>query len=351
MFEEDGTEAWNAFVNHCAEAWVFHTAEFVKAASYDYSFSIVLDGVVRGVCVLGRERRRLGSYLVGPGLALDESAQSEPVWRAVRKQLRALARRAGCDAVEFTLPPMAPANWSHTFETSHLKALGFSAGMRWRWAWEPLPAYVSVIHLGNELSEILREFHKGQKSNVRRCERLGFRCKALTGAEITETAWCEFEEIHRIRYARSGGRGFSARRLAHLFELAKQGKLILLCGYQESECIAAILVAADRQAAFYYAGGARDEARKNGAMAWIQYESIRCLKERGYRYYCLGFTVPELSGTASGGIGDFKKRFGGEQWPMLCGDLVCRRSGFLLKHIGHDLARRVARIFAKSNSE
>lgn len=340
-FSEINASIWNRFVDRCDEAWVHHAAEFVIASSYCYSFGIFLEDRLEGICAMGRERRRYGAYFSGPGVALSKRAQIPEVYDTILFYLRELARRTRTEAVEFTLPAMAPANHSRAYGDCNLSTLKFSPGIRWRKAWEHLPAYMSVVDLSRDSSEILRGFHKGQKANVRRCQKLGVASRAISGERCSDEEWVAFKEIHEITYARSGGATFSAQRIDGLREMVRLGTLILFNGYSEAECVASMLVAVGKKGAFYYAGGARDEARKNGVMAYMQFEIMRWLKEAEFRYYCVGFTVPMLTGSAGGGIGDFKKRLGGEQWPMLAGDLVVSRARFLLRHFSYDLLRRI----------
>jgi hypothetical protein len=98
-------------------------------------------------------------------------------------------------------------------------------------------------------------------------------------------------------------------------------------------CVTSILLATYKRRAFYSYGGARDDARKNGAMAWIQNEACIWLKEHGYKRYCLGFTISSLEGTYEGGVGDFKKRFGGDRWLMLSGELISHPLRYFIRHV------------------
>jgi hypothetical protein len=346
-FEDEDGSAWEAFVDQCDGAWLQHRGGFIRSVPYEHSFSMIIDGRISGVCVLGRERRRRGAYLTGPGLALLPSARSESVYRAVRGRLRAIARIACCEAVEFSLPPMAPANRRADIADTVVRSCGFSDHIRWRWAWEPLLAYHSVLDLRLELEEILRGFSKGNKASVKRCAKSGLRSTIRTGPEVTESHWDDFVRIHRMTYARSGGTPFSESRLRHLFGLTRQGKMALSSGFRNEECVTALLVAIDKGGAFYLAGGATDEARQQGAMAWAQYESIGWLKDNSFEHYCLGFTVPALSRSGAGGISDSKKRFGGEQWLMLAGDLVLRPLSFVGRQCGPDLVTRFVRRLAR----
>lgn len=341
-FQDEDAQEWDAFVDRCDEAWVSHRAAFIASVPYNESFSISIDGVLQGICVLGRERRRMGAYLTGPGIALQAQARTEPVYRAVRARLCELAARSRCEAVEFVLPPMAPANWRRQFADSGLRACALSSDIRWRHSWERLPAYFSVIDLGLDLEQLLRQFSKGQKANVKRCAKQGLQASVKTGAGVDDRDWSDFVRLHHLTYARTGGVPFAAGRLEWLLKLARTGKAALVNGVVDGGCVTSLLLTIDKGGAFYYAGGAQDEARRQGVMAWGQFAAMSWLKERGFAHYCVGFTVPALSGTETGGIGDFKKRFGGEQWPMLCGDLVVRATPYLFRHHGSDLVRGCA---------
>lgn len=346
-FREEDAGAWTSFIEQCEEAWVQHHPVFVASVPYDYSFSVRIDGVIRGVCVVGRERRRWGAYLAGPGLALLPGARTDFVRRAVRAQLREIANSARCEAVEFSLPPLAPANHRRAFADSILHEYDFSEGIRWRSAWEPLPAFYSVISLESDAETILGDFSKGQRASVKRCMKHGLQPLIQTGSEVRSEDWREFVRIHEVTYARTGGSAFSPGRLEQLLRLARLGKMVLVNGIDGGKCVTSLLLAIDKGGAFYYAGGADDEARQKGAMAWAQYAGICWLKKNLFRHYCVGFTVPALSETAAGGIGDFKKRFGGEHWTMLSGDLVLRPAAFAVRHHGRDVLARSAKTLLK----
>lgn len=345
--EDEDAHAWDAFVELCDSAWTHHRTAYIRSVPYGFSFSVVIGGAIRGICVLGRERRRRGAYLTGPGLALHPSARSGSIYQAVRRKLVDVARAARCEAIEFSLPPMAPENQRRDIAETALRGCGFSDHIRWRWAWERLPAYYSVINLQEELNEILRGFSKGNKASVKRCAKAGMQATVRTGPDLEETHWADFIRIHRMTYARSGGSPFSDTRLRYLFELARSGKAALVSGCRNDECVTTLLLAIDKGGAFYLAGGATDDARRQGAMPWAQYEGITWLKRNSFKHYCLGFTVPALSGTHEGGIGDSKKRFGGEQWPMLSGDLVLRPLPFVARHLAPDLLACCAQVVAK----
>ena len=343
-YQDTDRRVWASFVDRCDEAWVYHTPEFIEAAAYDCSFSVLVDGDLQGVCVLGRERRRLGAYLSGPGLALLPGAHQAWIYQGLLTKLHHLAVTARCECVEFVLPPLAPANYRRSFPDCVLGQCGFGDGIRWRRASEPLPGYFSVIDLTQDAGKILSAFSKGQKSNVKRCEKLNLRLNAFTAYDVTADVWADFVNIHKITYARTGGRSFSAEKLGGLYLLARTGRILLVNGYEGAQCVTSLLLAIGKGGAFYYAGGALDVSRQHGVMAWAHYQVICWLKEHGFEHYCMGFTVPALSGTEAGGIGDFKKRFGGEQWPMLCGDLILRPKAFLARHQAYDLFAGPARV-------
>ena len=136
-YQDTDRRVWASFVDRCDEAWVYHTPEFIEAAAYDCSFSVLVDGDLQGVCVLGRERRRLGAYLSGPGLALLPGAHQAWIYQGLLTKLHHLAVTARCECVEFILPPLAPANYRRNFAHCVLGQCGFGNGIRWRRASEP----------------------------------------------------------------------------------------------------------------------------------------------------------------------------------------------------------------------
>jgi len=343
-FRDESPEDWSHFVKECDEAWVFHTASFIDAFPYDFSFSIRIDGSIRGICVMGRVRRRSGAYFVGPGMALSAAAKNATVYGVLRTKLKDLAVSAGCQGAEFTLSPMAPAHFSKKFADSILYQFSFSEGARWRKSWETLPGFFSVIDLGLDVTQIIRGFSKGNKASVSRCKKLGLGLEVQTGQNTNRESWQDFVTIHRQTYRRSNGEPFSDERLDHLFLLVQSGHMALVNGIENGICVSSLLLATDKSGAFYYAGGAFDDARQKGIMAWTHSEAIRWLKENGYKRYCLGFTITALEGTVGGAIGDSKNRFGGNKWPMLCGDLILRPASFFIFQMAPEIVHLFLRV-------
>jgi len=327
-FQEENLEEWSEFVATCDEAWVFHTPAYIRSFPYDFSFSIRIDGCIQGICVMGRVPCRGGAYFVGPGGALSEEAKKPEVYNLLTKKIKSLASSVGCQRVEFTLSPMAPANTNKKFSDSLLHDCGFTEGGRWWRSWENLPGYFSVIDLHLEFDEIVRRFSRFNRVRVARCNELGLKVAVETGEAANKQSWEDFVRIHRLTYLRTNGEPFSDERLESLFHVVQAGHLMLLRVLDDGACITCLLLATDKGGSFYLAGGAVDTARQNGVMVWAHSEAIRWLKEKGYKYYCLGFTISSLEGTPIGSIGDSKKRFGGERWPMLCGDLILRPFSF-----------------------
>src|SRR5262249_182471 len=166
--EEDVAER-TEFVATWDEAWVLTTPAYIRSFPYDFSFSIRIDGCIQGICVMGRVPCRGGAYFVGPGGALSEEAKKPEVYNLLTKKIKSLASSVGCQRVQFTLSPMAPANNNKKFSDSLLHDCGFTEGGRWWRSWENLPGYFSLIDLHLEFDEIVRRFSRFNRVRVARC--------------------------------------------------------------------------------------------------------------------------------------------------------------------------------------
>lgn len=321
-FAEEDSDAWTDFVEECPEAWLHHLPEFAAAQPGNCSFSVRVDGRIAGVCVLARGRRKFGAVLSGPGLALATGADRDAIYRAVGDALRRLARRERCQAVEFVLPPLAPAFAGRGRDGTVLAALGFSRGLRWAYDLDFIDGYYSVIDLTQEMETILKGYSKGNRASAARCRKMGMSVVPSFGAALEEAAWENFRRIHRATYARSHGTPFTDSRLARLAAMVRAGRLALINIHRGSECVATVLLEIYKQGASYFAGGATDEARQQGAMAFAQYAAMEWAKGAGCVCYSMGPTYPALSDTPFGANGEFKKRFGGARWEILAGEMM-----------------------------
>ncbi len=330
-FKDENADEWMRFVETCDDAWLGHSPFYINAFNNEFSFSIRLNGALRGVCVLGSSPRRWGAYLEGVGMALAPEAHTQQVYEALKKKLKDLAVRAKCQAVEITLHPMAPANINRAFADTVLKRCGFSDGARWRRVWEIHGGFFSSIDLDQDLDAIVRGFSKGNKASVNRCKKLGFSVQIETGETAQRTAWDDFVAIHNHTYLRSGGQPYSQQRLELLFRLVQAGYLTLFTFRRDGICVASLVLSTFKRGAVYFAGGALDEARQQGIMAWAHAQAAHWLQQNGYKQYGIGFTIPALAETKDGAIGTAKKGFGGNKWPMLCGELVLRPVDFFLR--------------------
>jgi hypothetical protein len=181
------------------------------------------------------------------------------------------------------------------------------------------------------MTTILKGFTKGNRAIVGRAPRLSLSATFSTGPSFNDEDWNAFVANHIATYRRNSLSHFSADRLAYLAERVRAGQMLIGNCFDRNGCLASIMLGAYKGGLFYINGGRSDENLKAGAITYVHFAAMEWAKKHGFRSYCTGPSTPMARGTKSGDIGDFKKRFGGERWDYLAGELILDRRTHLRK--------------------
>ncbi|MEI7605901.1 MAG: GNAT family N-acetyltransferase [Rhodospirillaceae bacterium] len=330
-FHSSTTAEWDAFVESCSEAYICHLSRYVEASldgsSYsEFSFAIMDGDIFLAICVLRKTRVGLGNILSGPGVAISDHVDRRKAIDIIKKAIVNLSERLNCQSVAFHIPPMSPGQIGRRYFDSSLAQLGFSFGVRGNFL-DYDYAYVSVINLGQDNNTILKGFTKGNRADVTRCKRNGMSVVITHAVCPCDAEWHNFLTIHVQTFERNGLTPFDKARFTVLRESVQLGYLALVNAYDNTKCIASILIEIYKGGAYYLAGGCQTSSLSSGVMAFIHYSAMLWAKERGVSWYCMGSTAP----ASKTGYGEFKKRFGGEKYDLLSGELVVDRRGHLRK--------------------
>lgn len=332
-FTNESKEDWRQFVDLCPEAWLYHRPEMVEGAidgkEYaDWSFSIRRNGEIVGVCVLMRDSIGMGACLSGPGLALSPHTSRKETTLFAEEIIRQLAGKGGCQAVRFHLSPLAPGLVGQRYHESTLAELSFSFGVRGD-NLDYQTSYANMIDLSKDLGEILKGFTKGNRANVTKCAAMPFTVDIVAGDAVSDRQWSDFVDLHRLTFERNSLHTFDEKRLGRLRCAVSEGHIALVSAYKADNCIASIMLEMYKQGLSYSVGCCNEHALKIGAMAFIHYSAMQWGKEKKCLWYCMGSTSPMVHGD----YGDFKKRFGGEKFDLLSGELVLDRKAYMRKII------------------
>ena len=335
-------QEWSDFVQHCEEGWLNHLPEFVLNARKsgrwkDNSFYIRIDQKLIAVCVIGVERDGAGLILVGPGPAVLAEYRSKSVLALLEAEILERAKRHKCCAIRLVIHPCAPAMWRRRFVDSYLTRFKCSFGIR-----GITPDYEGGYHAVSDLSrsddEIFRDLSNGHKGNIKRCNRANLRVEQHTGPGLNADAWDDFLNVYQSTATRRGFRAVREAELGFIREKVEAGYFTLFNSYQDQRICATILLETYKNAAYYKAAGADQKGLALGAMVHLHFEAMKALRQRGFKYYCLGPIIPMIRGTVSGDIADFKARLGNERWDMLRGERILRRRSYYLRVLAPKLA-------------
>lgn len=334
-FENENQDLWSKFVDDCDCAWLHHTPAMMRLSHIERGgvnccFLIRHGSDLVSICVFSKYRSGLGSILSGPGIAILKDIHTRKTIDLIEVEINRIAGIYSCQAVRFFLSPLAPELKALRYHDSLLAELGFSFGVRGN-SLDYEAAYCSVVKLKSELKNILDDFTKGNRASVLRCRKMGITCSVFRGGSLSEPVWRDFIAIHKATFARNGLTPFSAARLECLAELVRSGYMGLVTAYEDDRPIASILLETYKDGVNYLAGGCTGEGLRIGVMAFTHFSAMEWAKLAGFSDYCVGTTGPMERGTKNGAIGASKKRFGGEKWDYLAGELVLDRRAYTRK--------------------
>ena len=328
---------WDAFVDGCGEAWIYHLSSFVIEAerrnnARDKSFAILKNGEIVAVCALLVRRHGCAFVLTGPGPAFSDTRKNKDVVNLCYERLEEVARENDCVAIRIWRSSLAPANFGLRYVDTDVTNYGYGCG----W-WGEMHGfdigYWVISDLSRSMDEILGGFDKEYRRYVRRCRDSDITSKIFDGTAGMEKGWDEFYALHVETMTRTSG-GMMSKEHIDFFQRAVAGqRAILYNAYDKEACVASVLVLLYKQGAYYEAGASSKVGLQQKAMIYLLYVAMCDLKERGIHYFNLGANIPSHRDTKWGTIGDFKRKFSTLRWDALVLEKITNRDAYFWRLI------------------
>ena len=324
---------WNAFVDGCGEAWIYHRSSFVMDASRlnnarDKSFAVLQNNEIVAVCALFIRKFGFAPVLMGPGPAFSDTRKNKDIMNLCYARMEDLARDNDCVAIRIWRSSLAPANFGLRYVDTDVTNYGYGCG----WWGEMLgfdTGYWTIVDLLLSKEEILANFDDHHRRYTRKAQKGGLTLQVFGGETITNDAWNEFCALHEETMARTSSGVIPDDGRAFLRQEIAEQRAILYSLYKGRECVASILLFVYKTGAYYEAGGASKLGLELRATVYLFYLAMCDLKARGIHYFNVGANIPSHRGTKWGTIGDFKRRFSTLRWDALVLERPINRDAYL----------------------
>jgi hypothetical protein len=316
------SDDWNAFVDDCDEAWLWHRTELIDAfatwdGASDQSFAIRDGGKILAVVPLHLTRGRMLGLVGwntlessgGPACANGMAAkQRKKVLTEARGHLEALASRSKARQALFSLPVMAPA-WrgERCPRVNPLLDLGCRNTLTQSW----------VIDLRRPMAEIRRAYSETTRQEIKKAEQSGVSVREARGAADLEA----YYELHCETYRRTGATPRTKRYFQNIFDVLVEKNLCrIVFLIKDGAVIAAHNTGLYKGGAVYWTGASRND-KAAGETRLLFDNQLAAARERDCEWYETGEAFPNLQHGKLKGLSDYKKSFGGEIYPFFRGSL------------------------------
>ncbi len=337
---EIGQVAWDAFVHQADEAWLWHLFHFQDAFATwpgrrDLSFAVVdtRQGEVLAAIPLQLIRRTKGQVLTinlleslgGPACAdgLPEKTRQQ-IRQAAQDRLLALAEQYQSLAIDFALPPLAPAyRGERCPRVNPLLFLGCDNTL----------TQTYMIDLRHSEEELWQGLSGNCRNMVKRAEKEG-----VTVREADSLADLErYYQMHLETYRRTAAPPHPFAYFQQIWEnFTRRGYSHIFLAEFQGEVVAAANMGAYKGAMIYWTGASKNNLPSPGVNNLLQWHAISYARSHGYEWYESGEAFPHLKEGKLKGLNDFKKSFGGELYPFYRGRLVMRKHLHLLYTFYHN---------------
>lgn len=192
----------------------------------------------------------------------------------------------------------------------------------------------NIISLDISETEIFSNIRKGHKADIKTAIKNCYTLDFFAQENISQEAFNIYKNLHLTA---AGRKTRPDESWDLMFEFIKDGFSVLVLERVNGEYVAGALVFTYKNAAYYGSGATHpDFERVKGIGHLLQWEIIRYLKKRGYRYYETGWNFyPVLSQEVVSdkelNIAFFKSGFGGEIYPLFRGEKFYNKEYFKRK--------------------
>ncbi len=322
-FEDIPAAEWDELVNQSPEGWLYQSSAWIEyaqqAGSQSVSFALrTQQGKLAAVFPLYRQDlsrlgwrrlRRLYTGLSGPVIAagLQESFR-QTVWKQLFLEVDRIAAEQQIDILQVRLTNMAPAYQPR--RRDDVNPL-FSVGLLSPLSVDPFSIcqpLSRVLDLNKLPEQLLKEMDGDCRAAIRQAKRNGITVEL--SAERRDLL--DFAALHQANWNRTG---LNAHELDYFYSMwdrfhACGAMKVLFARYQDKR-IAAVIVHAFKDAAFYWAGcsdAAFLKLRPNNLLLW---EAIQHVRSCGARWFEVGYYYPSNGPSRKEfNIGQYKSQFG-----------------------------------------
>lgn len=332
-FEEIPSTQWDAFVDGCGEAWIYHLSSFVVEEArindaLDKSFAILQGGEIVAVCALFIKRIGVALLLTGPGPAFSQAPKRKDLATFCYARMEELANENDCVSIRIRRTSLAPANFGLRYVDCDATNYGYSNGY-----WGEMHGfdvgYWVISDLSPSRDDILSSLYDEHRRHVRRCQRNGFIVRVFDHETDAEKGWNEFDALHAETMTRTSSGVMSKERIDFLRRAVAERRAILYNVYDKEVCLASDVIFLYKQGAYCEAGASSKAGLQSRAMIYAIFVAMCDLKERGIQYLNIGANIPSHHDTKWGTIGDFKRRFSPLRWDILVLEMVINRYAYL----------------------
>ena len=330
-YEEVGQAAWDDFCAQSNDAWFLHTSNWLrytlayKPGNQSYSFAVVQNGLVQGICPLIAETADLfdrqflqfsyaGEPCPMPALGNDINArQRKKILDCMTSHIDGLAfqHKVGRSSFRFN-------TLSDSYSTTYR---GIPFNFLAQYGYLDHCMYSQVLSLSPDEKNILRSMRKGHRHNV---------TQAKKELEVDVFNWQNvsmkiFEQYKKLHAKAAGSQTRSESTFDMMYDWIKEKKSVL-CGARSNGKYVGFALAFAYKTGGLYASACNDpEFVGNFTGQGIQWELICHLKAAGIQNYDLGLQfwgnqIHHIPDSKALSIANFKRGFGGITVPVFWGE-------------------------------
>ncbi|MDP3741290.1 MAG: GNAT family N-acetyltransferase [bacterium] len=323
---------WDDFCEQSSDAWFWHTtiwldycgaykpAHLPGLSPENKSFLVRDDGKILAVCPLFVEtiagEKQISSGNIPayfPALAPDLSlAQREKTIKFIFEHVGKLAREFGVMRAVFQAAVLAPALANKHFTPfNYLVKLGYLDSS----------INTQIIDLNKDEKALRADMSHGHDAAVAAGSKL-FSVQVYDKANLTRQIFDQYVAWHEL----AGGGQVRPRKTYDLMYQAAEAGSGFLVGASQDQNLAGLVYFYTYKGNCYYASvGVAPEMDRLPIAHFIQWEAIKYMKSKNYRFYELGWqffspslNYPEVQKEIS--ISKFKRGFGGTTVPLVRGE-------------------------------
>lgn len=262
--------------------------------------------LVNGIALRFIQRKRYESYggilITSAGI---ETGEDEILKFAINTARNKMASDRA-DYIRFVVPDIE----TNSATQQRLKSftdLGISISHRETW----------VVHLDKSEEELWANVHGKQRNIIRKAIR-----NKVSIRQATENDLDVYYEMHMQTCAKNGLSPHPKEYFSLIWNhFYPNNQAFILIAEVDGKAIAAQSFSMYKGIATYWTGASLEDAAKNGANAYLQWEAIKHFKELKFDFFENGWKSDEI-GTKSASISKFKGSFGGVPHPLYCFELL-----------------------------